>query len=77
MVASKKETLILYLMKQLYLERLNLCEILLCSIRNAIACRQRDITISCILMSLRERPFSQASYTGIDRNSRKFTVQFD
>ena len=37
MIASKNEKLILYLMKQLYLERLNLCEILLCSIRNAIS----------------------------------------
>ncbi len=32
MIASKNEKLISYRMKQLYLERLNLCEILLCSI---------------------------------------------
>ena len=37
MIASKYEKLILYLMKKLYLERLNLCEILLYSIRNAIS----------------------------------------
>ena len=37
MIASNNEKLILYLMKQLYLERLNLCEILWCSIRNAIS----------------------------------------
>ena len=39
MIASKNEKLILglYIMKQIYLERLNLCEIWLYSIRNAIS----------------------------------------
>ena len=34
-----------------------------------IACRPRDVTLSCILMSLRERPFSQASLHGVDRRT--------
>ena len=55
--------------------------IFICSSQNVleIACRPRDVTISCILMSLRERPFSQASLHGVDEgfyNFSKVCLQF-